>query len=467
MNAVPTKIGKYEIVREIAQSVDIVYEGFDPLINRRVAVKVLNLAPGTSTDERNTREGRFLREARAAGGLNHPNLVTVFESGQDAGLPFIAMELLTGRSLRKEIERSGQFDEVRAIDTSIEVLKGLAFAHGKGVIHRDIKPDNVHVLEDGTIKITDFGIAKVTYESNLTVAGQVWGTLGYAPPEQLKGMPVDARSDLFSVGALLYMLCSGSRPFEGADQVAIAHATCNVDPIRPAHMSTATWAIVQKALSKAPEGRFQSADDMIPALRQARKTIKSRLSQSSSAKPVRPVVAANRLPQINQNASAQPVAAQAPVPQKQLAPIQQAAPRVAVSPQRAAQPVRALSVSQAGSQVPWKAIVGVAVSGYLLFVAIQCMSRMATYRPTQGFTQTAPTTTSGSPSSTTASDKSNPDSRTDDQSMPGNGEQITEPGKNEIIIKDPSRARVVPDSNSESEPPRNSRVLRFGNDDPH
>lgn len=262
-------IGKYQIIREIARSNDIVYEAFDPVMNRRVAVKELNMPRGAAAGQAADRLQRFHREARAAGSLVHPNIVTIYEVGEDDGRHFIAMEYLDGRNLRQEMDAYGKLDQKRAAKIAVEVLKGLSFSHEKGIIHRDIKPDNIQLLPGGEIKITDFGIARLTFEPNLTVDGQVFGTPSYMSPEQINGKDLDARSDLFGVGVILYEAISGEKPFQGDSVVSISYAVMNHRPNVPTEMTREMWSVVEMALEKTPQTRFANASAMINALEQA------------------------------------------------------------------------------------------------------------------------------------------------------------------------------------------------------
>ena len=265
----PTTLGKYQIIREIARSNDIVYEAWDPGMNRRVAVKELAMPSGASQSQREDRLKRFLREARAAGSLTHPNIVTVFEVGEDQGRTFIAMEYLDGRTLRAEMDQSGFLPPTRAIEIAQEVLKGLAFAHSKGVIHRDIKPENIQLLEGGAVKITDFGIARLTFEPNITMDGQVFGTPSYMSPEQIGGKELDARSDLFSVGIILYEALSGQKAFPGDSVVSITYAIMNKEPEYLSSIPYPVWQVVEQALNKIPTMRFSTAESMRSALARA------------------------------------------------------------------------------------------------------------------------------------------------------------------------------------------------------
>ncbi len=266
----PTTIGKYQIIREIARSNDIVYEAYDPAMNRRVAVKELAMVPGATDTQRQERLQRFLREARAAGSLQHPHIVTVYEVGQDAsGRHFIAMEYLEGQTLRNLIDSSGAMKPKDAVHLAEQVLEGLAFAHGRGVIHRDIKPDNIQILPGNRVVITDFGIARLTFEPNITMDGQVFGTPSYMSPEQIHGGDLDVSSDLFSLAIILYEMVSGRKPFAGDNVVAIAYAIANANPPMPADCPPALWRVIEKALQKTSALRYRGAEEMLRDLKAA------------------------------------------------------------------------------------------------------------------------------------------------------------------------------------------------------
>lgn len=265
----PQTLGKYHVIREIARSNDIVYEAFDPEMNRRVALKELAFPRGATEAQREERLKRFMREAKAAGSLAHPNIVTVYDVDQDGDRTFLAMEFLTGHNLRNSLDTKGQIQPERAVEIAIEVLKGLEFAHTHGVVHRDIKPDNVQILDGGQIKITDFGIARLMFEPNLTVDGQVFGTPSYMSPEQIHGKDIDARSDVFSLGVVLYEMLAGTKPFVGDNVVAISHAILNHSPPQPAGLPYELWSVVERAIEKAPSQRFSSAVEMQRALERA------------------------------------------------------------------------------------------------------------------------------------------------------------------------------------------------------
>lgn len=269
MSSLPATLGKYQIIREIARSNDIVYEAYDPLMNRRVALKELNFPRGLTDQQADERISRFRREAQAVGTLAHPNIMTVFEYGQEGERHYMAMEYLDGHTLRNELDSKGFIPVSEAVRIAESVLKGLLHAHSKGVIHRDIKPDNVQLLTSGEVKITDFGIARLTFQPNLTMDGQVFGTPSYMSPEQVVGKELDQRSDLFSVGVMLYEMVAGHKPFQGDNVVSITHAIMNTEPAMPAQAARPLQEVIRRALEKTASLRFSSASDMLAALENA------------------------------------------------------------------------------------------------------------------------------------------------------------------------------------------------------
>ena len=267
--ALETVLGHYRIIREIARSNDVVYEAIDTRINRRVAIKELMMPPGATDAVRQDRIARFLREARAAGSLTHPNIVTIFETEQENGRYFIVMEYLEGDNLRQKMDREGALPPDEAVRIAAQVLDGLAHAHSKGVIHRDIKPENIHILPTGLVKITDFGIARLKYEPNLTMDGQIFGTPSYMSPEQVQGGAIDERSDLFSVGVILYEMLAGYKPFQGDSVITTTYNIVHTEPSSPPSIPAPLEWVIRKALRKNPAERFHSALEMKQALESA------------------------------------------------------------------------------------------------------------------------------------------------------------------------------------------------------
>lgn len=259
-------LGRYKIIREIARSNDVVYEAVDAPRNRRVAVKELVIPPNLSPEQRQNRVERFYREARAAGSLSHPNIVTIYEAGEVDGRHFIAMEYLEGRTLRRVLEEEGNLKQDRAVEIAIQVCKALAYAHSKSVVHRDIKPDNIQILPSGAVKITDFGIARIMEEPNLTIDGQVFGTPSYMSPEQVAGKNLDARTDLFSLGVVLFEMLTGRKPFAGDSVVTITYNIMNQEVLVPPTVPFDLERIIKRSLMKDPGLRYGSAMEMISDL---------------------------------------------------------------------------------------------------------------------------------------------------------------------------------------------------------
>jgi serine/threonine protein kinase len=264
----PETIGRYKLVRELGRgAIGVVYEAADPNLGRSVALKVIQSNTiGTNPEEVAL---RFKNEARATGALSHPNIVTVFDAGEDHGLLYIAMELLQGETLEAHLARQRTLSPEKAIDITSQVCAALDYASSKGIVHRDVKPANIMLLPDGTAKIADFGLAR-TAEA-ITMTGQVMGTPHYMSPEQVRGGPVDARSDLFSVGVMLYEMLTGERPFEGQSLTTIMYKIVHEEPTPPRalHSGIAPQlsAAVQRMLAKSPEDRYQTGAELVAALK--------------------------------------------------------------------------------------------------------------------------------------------------------------------------------------------------------
>jgi Tol biopolymer transport system component len=274
-----SRLGGYEIVSSIgAGGMGEVWRARDSRIGRDIAIKVLPESFAADVD----RLQRFEQEARAAGTLNHPNLVTIFELGTHDGAPFIAMELLDGETLRERLDR-GTIPPRKAVEYAIQIANGLAAAHEKGVVHRDLKPENIFITHDGRLKILDFGLAKLTAPDEIasdatvqkprhadTAPGTVMGTAGYMSPEQVRGQHVDHRTDIFAFGAILYEMLSGRRAFKRDTAADTMSAILNEDPPELAstaqHISPAVDRVVRRCLEKQPAERFQSSRDLAFAL---------------------------------------------------------------------------------------------------------------------------------------------------------------------------------------------------------
>jgi len=264
--------GKYSIRREIARSNDIVYEAVDTTLDRRIALKELNIASSLTGQARRERIERFNREARAAGKLNHPNIVSVTDFFEENGRYFIVMEYLEGQTLRDLMQLRGALPLHEAINIACQVLDALGHAHQYRVIHRDIKPDNIFVLPGGIAKLADFGIARLSEEPALTSDGQVFGTPSYMSPEQIEGREIDHRTDLFSLAVLLYEMLMGRKPFVGDSVISITYAVMNAEPPAMSGVPMGVEQVVRRALSKSPHGRHNTAEQMKAELRNAEQT---------------------------------------------------------------------------------------------------------------------------------------------------------------------------------------------------
>jgi len=262
----PKRIGKYEISSQIAAGgFGVIFKAWDPFIKRPVAIKMC-----ASPDEE-VRQ-RFQQEAQFVGNLVHRNITLVFDFGTEDGIPYIVQEFLTGYDL-DQLVRAGVVSDTRTIvSILLQVCEGLEFAHARGIVHRDIKPSNIRVLEDGTVKIMDFGIAKsLEGGSKLTQTGIALGTAGYLAPEQIQGGTVDPRTDIFAFGVVAYELVTGRRPFQGASLSNVLYQILNDDPARPTDIagtcSPELQAVITKCMAKVPDDRYQSVREVLEALK--------------------------------------------------------------------------------------------------------------------------------------------------------------------------------------------------------
>ncbi len=263
---VPEMIGKYEVIEQIAVGgFGIIYKAWDPFIKRKVAIKLC----ATPDDE--VRQ-RFQLEAQFVGNLVHRNITLVFDYGMVDDTPYIVQEFLSGFDLDELLKAAVITDEETIVSILLQVCEGLHFAHQKGIVHRDIKPSNIRVLEDGTVKIMDFGIAKsVMAASNLTQTGIALGTAGYLAPEQIQGRPVDARTDIFALGVVAFELVTDVRPFESATLSNVLYKILNEEPDYPSEAnercSEALQNVIRRCMAKEPDERYQDADEVLADLR--------------------------------------------------------------------------------------------------------------------------------------------------------------------------------------------------------
>jgi serine/threonine-protein kinase len=272
-----TKLGRYEVLSELGKgAMGVVYLARDPVIGRMVAIKTIKASSmGDDDSESHEFRERFVREAQTAGILSHPNIVTIHDIGEDpeTQISFIAMEYIEGKTLKGLLLEKTPFTWDQIANMVAQVAEAMDYAHRKGIIHRDIKPANIIVTADEKVKITDFGIAKIA-SSNLTSTGQFLGTPNYMSPEQVSGSPVDGRSDIFSLGVVLYELLTRRKPFTGDNLTAISYKIVHEDFTPPAELSSDVPAefnaIVARAMAKDPWNRYQRGKDLALALEQLR-----------------------------------------------------------------------------------------------------------------------------------------------------------------------------------------------------
>ena len=270
--------GRYRLDAQIGRGgMSTVYRAFDTVLERPVAVKLMNREIASDSDQLE----RFRREARSVAQLNHPHIVTVIDAGEEpsedgsepaAGAPYIVLEYVQGETLKELIRRDGPLPITQAIAYAIEIARALGAAHERMIVHRDVKPQNVLIGEEGGAKITDFGIARTLTEEGLTVPGRVLGTTDYVSPEQALGQPVTGQSDLYSLGVVLYEMLTGQIPFSGETPVAVAmrhvrEQIPDVQQLRP-EVSAATASVVDRAVAKDLDYRYHDADSMVADLEQ-------------------------------------------------------------------------------------------------------------------------------------------------------------------------------------------------------
>lgn len=271
------QLGRFKITGVLGRgAMGTVYRAHDPLIDRTVAIKTVAWA-GLSPEEAAAFEERFYLEAKSAGRLNHPNIVTIHDVGRTDDVAYIAMEYLNGRTLREILDSGVVLPIERSAEIAAQIADGLAFAHENGVVHRDIKPANIMVFDNGTVKIADFGVATMPSTSN-TVAGTAFGSPKYMSPEQVTGKKADGRSDIFSLGAVLYEMLVGRPAFTGDDLNAVLYQVLNSAPPLPSSFNNSLPhgfdRIVARAMAKDPLKRYQNANEMAADLRKYRRVAK-------------------------------------------------------------------------------------------------------------------------------------------------------------------------------------------------
>jgi len=274
----PANIGRYHLLEQLGHGAHgAVFRALDPMIERHVAVKTISLALDPS--DREEFRSRFLKEAKAAGRLNHPNIVTIFDAGEEQGFAYIVMELLSGVSAREMLPPGKPLPAQLWVSIAAQVAEGLSCAHAAGVVHRDIKPGNIMVGGDGRVRVTDFGIARVGGNTTGTQGGMILGSPKYMSPEQIQGFALDPRTDLFSLGTVMYEMATGYAPFGGDtdDLATLMRAIVKLDPARPsslaASVSPELERVILRALAKRPQDRYRTAAALAQDLREAAKPI--------------------------------------------------------------------------------------------------------------------------------------------------------------------------------------------------
>jgi serine/threonine-protein kinase len=265
-----SRIGRYEVEKELGHgAMATVYKAVDPVIGRVVAIKTIRMEQGFGLEAEELRQ-RLYREAQSAGNLNHPNIVTIYDIGEEGDLSYIAMEYVEGESLESWMQKNRIPPNEQTIAIIEQIASGLDFAGARGITHRDIKPGNVLLTADGRAKIADFGIAKFS-TSKMTQTGMVMGTPAYMSPEQALGNPLDGRSDIFSLGVIFYEMLTGERPFNGSNSTTIIYKIVHEEVVPPRNLNVTIHAgidsIVQRMLAKNPDQRYQSCGEVVKDLR--------------------------------------------------------------------------------------------------------------------------------------------------------------------------------------------------------
>src|ERR1022692_3818784 len=269
------RIGRYKIVRELGRgAMGVVYHAIDPNIGRPVAIKTIHFGGNRKPEEIERQRERLFREARSAGMLSHPGIVTIYDVEQQGDLAYIAMEYVDGPTLDQVLSEANPLNAERMFGILAQTAVALDYAHSKGIVHRDIKPANIMLSADGTAKIADFGIAKITAAENLTMTGSIVGTPHYMSPEQVQGQPVDGRSDQFSLAVIAFEMLTGEKPYTGEHLTTVVYKIVAEEPPAPHRLnpslSTHIENVLRKGLAKKPDARYANCQAVVDPLEKAR-----------------------------------------------------------------------------------------------------------------------------------------------------------------------------------------------------
>lgn len=265
------EFGKYQITRELGRgAMGVVYEAQDPDLGCELALKVITLKSGASPESRQRQVERFSREARALSQINHPHVVRLIERGEIAGQAFFTMELVRGTTLRDRLQFEGSLSLTELLRLTVEMCGVLDHLHQQGVVHRDVKPDNIMLMPDGSGKLMDFGIAMLLFEDNQATTGGFEGSPAYMSPEQVAGRPVDGRTDIYSLAVTIYEAATGKRAFDGDSIATITQKVVKEYPAPPAGLPLHFQAILMRAMAKNPNHRYQRASELAADLRAGR-----------------------------------------------------------------------------------------------------------------------------------------------------------------------------------------------------
>ncbi len=268
------RIGRYRIIGELGRgAMGVVYHAIDPSIGRPVAIKTIRLGDFTDPEERTRLRERLFREARSAGILSHPGIVTIYDMEEHGGEAYIAMEFVNGPTLEQILSGKEPLEQERTLRILRQAAAALDYAHQKGIVHRDIKPANIMLDESGAVKIADFGVAKISASEQFTQAGMILGTPNYISPEQVQGLAVDGRADQFSLTVVAFELLTGERPFAAEHLTTVVYKIVAEEPIAPLRLNPSLGpridAVLRKGLSKKPEARYPACSELVSALEAA------------------------------------------------------------------------------------------------------------------------------------------------------------------------------------------------------